>query len=91
MRQISIRELRQQASAWLRQVQDGEAFEVTDRGRPVALLAPRRPASVLERLVEAGRVTPADGDLLELGPPLAPHPGTLLPSIILEEIRSSER
>jgi prevent-host-death family protein len=40
MEQVGIRELRQNLSAWLRRVRDGEAFEVTDRGTPVAVLAP---------------------------------------------------
>lgn len=73
MKQISVRQLRQHASVWLRQVQGGEAFEVTDRGRPVALLVPRRSGNILERLTKAGSVIPAGGDLLEVGPPLSPQ------------------
>ncbi len=42
MRSIGIRELRQQASKHLRDVERGETIEVTDRGRPVALLVPIR-------------------------------------------------
>lgn len=91
MKQISVRELRQHASRWLRQVQEGEAFEVTDRGRPVALLVPRRQGSVLQQLIEAGRVTPPSGDLLDLGPPLKPEPGQPLPSAVLQELRADER
>jgi prevent-host-death family protein len=40
MRQVGVRELRQQASRLLKRVAAGESFEVTDRGRPVALLVP---------------------------------------------------
>jgi prevent-host-death family protein len=40
MQQVGVRELRHNLSAWLRRVRDGEAFEVTDRGTPVAVLAP---------------------------------------------------
>ncbi len=91
MKQITIRQLRQNASIWLRQVQDGEVFEVTDRGRPVAPLVPRRSGSVLERRAESGRLKSASGDLLDLGPPLAPQAGEPLPSIVLEQARSNER
>jgi prevent-host-death family protein len=40
MERVAVRALRQNLSVWLRRVRDGEAFEVTDRGTPVALLAP---------------------------------------------------
>ncbi|MGH9004413.1 MAG: type II toxin-antitoxin system Phd/YefM family antitoxin [Acidimicrobiia bacterium] len=40
MERIGVRELRQQASRYLARVANGEAFEVTDRGRPVAHLVP---------------------------------------------------
>ena len=40
MKQIGVRELRQNASQWLREVADGESHEVTVRGTPVALLGP---------------------------------------------------
>ena len=60
MEQIGVRELRQQASRYLRRVEAGESFLVTDYGRPVAVLASTIEAvraesdAVLERLVEAG-------------------------------------
>ena len=91
MEQINIRELRQHASAWLRKVQAGARFEVTDRGRPVALLVPVPRGSVRERLIASGALTPAEGDLLDLGPPLSPKPGVPLPSKILEQMRADER
>ena len=40
MKTIGIRELRQRASVVLREVESGVTFEVTDRGRPVAVLSP---------------------------------------------------
>ena len=63
MTRIGIRELRQNASAWLRRVAAGESFEVTDRGRPVALLVPVPPAAGLDALVETGRARPGSGRL----------------------------
>ena len=91
MRSIGVRELRQQASRYLREVERGETIEVTDRGRPVALLVPVPAADRLERLVATGRATPAAGDALELGEPLDPRPGVALPTQILEAARADER
>lgn len=91
MRSIGIRELRQQASKHLRTVAGGETIEVTDRGRPVALLVPVPSASTRERLIASGRMTPGQGDLLELGDPLEPAPGAPLPSAVLENLRADER
>jgi len=39
---IGLRELRQDASALVRRVQDGESFTVTVQGRPAARLVPVR-------------------------------------------------
>lgn len=55
MERIGIRELRQHASRYLARVAKGEDFEVTDRGRPVALLVPV-PADQWAALLAAGRV-----------------------------------
>lgn len=49
MERIGIRELRQHASRYLRRVQLGESLEITDRGRPVALLVPVRADSWEDR------------------------------------------
>lgn len=88
MRRIGIRELRQNASEYVRAAESGEVIEVTDRGRPVARLAPL-PAqeSILERLVAGGKARPAEGDLLDLGPPLPREPGERPLSEILDEQR----
>ena len=67
---VGIRELRQNLSVYLRRVQTGEPLEVTDRGRPVALLVPLPDrASPLERLIESGRARAPEHGLDELGPP----------------------
>jgi prevent-host-death family protein len=60
MEQIGVRDLRQQASRYLRRVEAGESFLVTDYGRPVAVLASTMEAvraasdAVLEELVATG-------------------------------------
>lgn len=90
MKTIGIRELRQAASRHLRDVQLGETIEVTDRGRPVARLVPVPHGSSVESLVASGRATPAQGDALELGLPLTPVAGELLPSEAIAEARADE-
>lgn len=91
MQAIGIRELRQGASRYLRAVEAGETFEVTDRGRPVALLVPVPSGNPLDRLVASGRLVPADGDALELGAPLEGVPGAKPPSEALAALRAEER
>ncbi len=67
---VGIRELRQNLSVYLRRVVAGETLEVTERNRPVAILAPLPEASTpLGRLVAAGRAVAPAGDLLDLGAP----------------------
>jgi prevent-host-death family protein len=91
MRSVGIRQLRQQASRVLREVERGETIEVTDRGRPVALLVPVPNVNRIEGLLASGRLVPAVGDLLELGAPLEPARGAPLPSEALAEARADER
>lgn len=91
MRRIGIRELRQNASEYLRLVKAGETLEITDRGSPVALLVPTHAAASIEQLERSGRLAPATGDLLELGAPLAPEEGLALPSDVLRKQREAER
>ncbi|MFZ1176956.1 MAG: type II toxin-antitoxin system prevent-host-death family antitoxin [Mycobacterium sp.] len=87
MDNIGIRELRQNASAWIAKVKAGVTIQITDRGRPVARLVPIAPAEqARDQLIAEGQLIPAAAprvplnraDLLE-GPPL---------SSILDEQRS---
>ena len=68
---VAIRELRQNLSVHLRRVANGAILEVTDNGRPVAVLAPLPEAMTpRQRLIASGRVIrPATGRLEDLGPP----------------------
>lgn len=60
MLRIGVRELRQHASRYLALVARGERVEVTDRGRPVALLVPVH-GEAWDDLLAGGRmVQPAD-------------------------------
>ena len=85
MERIGVRELRREASAILRRVAAGETVEVTDRGRPVAVLLRAMPAG-LARLEGEGLVRRADGDLLELAP-VQLQPGAGEPSRLVAEGR----
>ena len=87
---IGIRELRQNASKYLRLVEERrEPIEITDRGRPMALLSPLPMGGALERLRASGRIRPGGGG--PLPKPVQPAPGVPLPSKILEELRATER
>ena len=91
MKRVGIRELQQNASRVLRRVRAGEGIEVTERGHPVAVLIPRRGGSALEALRAEGRVTPSEGDLLDLGPPLAGRSAEASASARLRKQRATER
>lgn len=88
MRSIGVRELRQNASQYLRLVEAGESVEVTDRGRPVALLVPV-PETPKERLIRLGILTPAKkkGRLSDIVPLPPVPPGTPTLSELLERDR----
>ena len=75
----------------LRSVENGETVEITDRGRPVALLTPIPEGSPLERMRAAGDVEPATADLDDLPEPLVLSPGTELPSHVLARLRREDR
>jgi prevent-host-death family protein len=91
MKAIGVRQLRQRASEYLKLVEAGKTFEVTSRGRTVALLVPAPRASRRELLMTQGRVIAGAGDLLDLGPPLSATPGVALPSDVLRRMREDER
>jgi prevent-host-death family protein len=66
---VGVRELRQNLSVYLERVLVGERLEVTDRGRPVAMLVPLpAPSSLVDRLVAEGRATPPSRKLDDLPP-----------------------
>ena len=90
MTQVGVRELRQRASELLRLVEAGETIEITDRGRPVALLSPLPQGSPLERLRASGDLAPAIGEFDEL-PPALPSRAVEAPSAILSRLRRDER
>jgi prevent-host-death family protein len=90
MTTVGIRELRQRASELLRIVARGETIQITDRGRPVALLTPLPEGSPLELLRAGGDLEPATADLDDLPAPL-PSRAADPPSVVLARLRHDER
>jgi prevent-host-death family protein len=91
MASTGIRELRQRASELLRRVEAGETIEITDRGRPVAVLAPLPDQGPIERLRATGDLEPAASDLRDLPEALTLAPGQETPSTVLDRLRRDER
>lgn len=91
MTRIGIRELRQRASDYLRRVEAGETIEVTDRGRPVALLTPIPKGPPVERLRVSGEIAGSTAAWEDLPAPLSLGKDDEAPSVILERLRSDER
>ncbi len=89
MASVGIRELRQRASELVRRVENGESIEITDRGRPVAVLTPL-PEDPVERLRAMGDLQAGDGDLTELPEPLSLTAGVEAPSLVLARLRRDE-
>jgi prevent-host-death family protein len=91
MDRVGVREIRQNISVYLRRVELGEAFTVTDHGRPVALLTPLpRDDDPLAALIAAGKVIPARRRLEDLPPPIKLPPGSPTLSQILQEMRDED-
>lgn len=88
MERVGIRELRQNLSVHLRRVKRGESLEVTEHGRPVALLGPLpEPTGTRARLLAEGKIRRAQTSIAELGPP----PASLKPAIPVSEALAEQR
>jgi len=90
MSSVGVRELRQRASELLRRVENGEVIEITDRGRPVAVLGPI-PDDPLARLRATGDLVLAEHEFDDLPEPLPLAPKSEPPSSILGRLRRDER
>lgn len=90
---VGVRELRQNLSVYLRRIEAGESFQVTDRGRPVAILGPLPGRQgIIERMIADGDITPATRDPSTLGvPEPSPVPLKMSLSEALELLRADER
>ena len=88
---MGVRQLQQNAATAVRRVRRGERIEVTDRGRPVAVLVPVTHESVLDALEAAGRLVRGEGDALAIGRPIPLPRGAEAPSRRLARLRAAER
>jgi prevent-host-death family protein len=89
---IGIRELRQHASRYVAMAKAGKRVPVTERGKLVAYLVPaKEPGTTFERMVAAGRVRLAVGDLMDLLPAPPAPPGSTPLSETLRQMRDEER
>lgn len=90
---VGIRELRQNLSVYVKRVrEEGRAYEVTERGEPVARLTPlqERPTSIIDQMIADGRATPATRRWEDLPPPLPSGPHKTASQILIE-MREEER
>ena len=89
---IGIRELRQNASLYVRMAKEGQRVAVTERGLLVAYLVPAEGGmSLLDQLEAAGEYVPPVGDVLELLPAPPVPEGRRPLSEVVEELRDQER
>ena len=71
---VGIRDLRDNLSQHLKKVKDGGEVTVTEHGKPIARLVPFDGMSKFDRMVAAGRITPALRPKMPL-PPALPYEG----------------
>ena len=90
-KRIGIREIRQDASMILAQVEKGEEFIITNRGLPVAKLSPykRSRVEIIEGLLATGELLPATADLWDLTAPTFVVKGKSATELLLEERESA--
>lgn len=90
---VGVRELRQNLSVYLRRVEGGETFDVTEHGRLVARLgsAPAPEVSVLDRMIAEGRAIPARRSIRSLPAPVGLSDGGPGLSEVLHQMRHEER
>ncbi len=89
MVEVGARQLKNELSAYLRRVSNGEHVRVTLRGKPIADLVPAGRSAGEERrrrLVAGGTLTPGRTPTPDRPPPLAqPLPGPTPSEIVLAE------
>ena len=81
---VGIRDLRQNLSVYIRRVrEEGQAYEVTERGEPVARLLPLEGQGTrVERMMAEGRIAPATHKLADVARPLPAASGRSLSEIL---------
>ncbi|MEE8584206.1 MAG: type II toxin-antitoxin system prevent-host-death family antitoxin [Acidobacteriota bacterium] len=90
MKTVGARQLKNLLGAYLKQVKEGTAIIVTERGRPIAELRPLEPAATDEesRLLELaalGLVTPRSSTMATDRPEPISIPGKPLSQTVIED------
>lgn len=89
--EVGIAELRRNLSTYLRRVETGERFVVTDHNRPVAELGPpTHRSSVLDQLIAEGKAIPPKRPFGSVEPLETPGSPTSLTDALLA-MRAEER
>ncbi len=89
---VGIRQFRDRLTRYLGRVRRGERLVITDRGTPVAVVAPHRPAVATTRSVRvaavlsSGHVSPAQRPFLRR-PPLVSGRGRRLSDVVSADRR----
>ncbi|MCP3797916.1 type II toxin-antitoxin system prevent-host-death family antitoxin [Allokutzneria sp. A3M-2-11 16] len=86
---IGVRELRQNASKYLKRAAAGETLVITEHGVPVAMLAPPPKPSLRDQLIANGELLPGRGR--SFPPPLPAAQGERAFSDVLQQMRDEER
>lgn len=82
---VGVRELKQHLSEYLDRAAAGETIQVTDRGKPKAVLGPLPQKTNIERGIEEGWIRPA---LTDRPPPL---PRRFKPRTSIQEALDEDR
>ncbi len=87
VRHIGIRDLRQQASTYIRRVGAGERMVVTVSGEPVALLSPLEPSvsampSIADLVAHGAVIAPRRTGAFTLGNPVIVHSGARIDQLL---------
>ena len=90
---VGVRELRQNLSVYLDRVKAGETLVVTEHGEPVARLGPPPVVSIIDQMIDDGRITPATRDHRKatLPPPMPDDYHGPTATEILLQMREEER
>jgi prevent-host-death family protein len=91
MKTVGLKILKNKLSEYVRLAEAGETVVITDRGRAVAEIGPRRKQreSVIERGIREGWITPAKKPFRPL-PPRKPVPGLTLEQLLADLDRDRE-
>lgn len=85
---VGVRELRDRLSGYLERARAGEQIEITDRGRPIAMLVPLPESrATIAELIAAGELRLAERTWRPGAPRVSIPAGALPPSAHVKEMR----